>query len=135
MEWKVLSIEKSQIYLVLSSLFRNFAPAYGPIERQLKVTAAKHDLILVNVRDPREKDIPDVGMIEVENPETGEEVILDTSNRKVVESILAKQKERDELLEKQCRNMGVDLIQLIAGESVAQPVVKLFAQRSPNNSH
>ena len=29
MEWKVLSIEKSQIYLVLSSLFRNFAPAYS----------------------------------------------------------------------------------------------------------
>ncbi len=102
----------------------------GPVERQLKVTAAKHDLIMVNVRDPREQFIPDVGMIEVEDPETGQEVILDTSNKKVVNSILNEQRIKDEQLEKTCRNMGVDLIRLVAGQSVAQPVVKLFAQRA-----
>ena len=107
----------------------------GSIERQLTVAAAKHDLILVTVRDPREQNIPDVGMIEIEDPETGTEVILDTSNRKIIESILSEQRQRDEQLEKSCRNMGIDLIQLIAGESVAQPVVKLFAQRSSNLSH
>ncbi len=101
----------------------------GSIERQLKVTAAKHDLIIVNVRDPREKVIPDIGMIEVANPETGEEYILDTSSKKVVEELLKAQKKQDEQLEKICRNSGVDLIQLVAGESVAKPVVKLFAQR------
>ena len=68
----------------------------GSIERQLKVTAAKHDLIIVNVRDPREKVIPDVGMIEVANPETGEEYILDTSSKKVVEELLKAQKKQDE---------------------------------------
>lgn len=101
----------------------------GSIERQLKVTAAKHDLIIVNVRDSREKVIPDIGMIEVTNPETGEEYILDTSSRKVVDEILMLQKKQDEQLEKICRNCGVDLINLVAGESVAKPVVKLFAQR------
>ncbi|MBR4570607.1 MAG: DUF58 domain-containing protein [Candidatus Riflebacteria bacterium] len=101
----------------------------GSIERQLKVTAAKHDLIIVNVRDPREKVIPDIGMIEVANPETGEEFILDTSSHKVVDELLKAQKKQDEQLEKICRNTGVDLIQLVAGESVAKPVVKLFAQR------
>ena len=101
----------------------------GSIERQLKVTAAKHDLIIVNVRDPRERNIPDIGMIEVANPETGDEYILDTSSRKVVDEILKAQKKQDEQLEKICRNSGVDLIQLVAGESVAKPVVKLFAQR------
>ncbi len=102
----------------------------GPIERQLRVAAARHDLILVNVRDPREQTIPDVGMVEIENPETGEEVILDTSNRKVVESILEEQRKRDEQLKKTCRNMGVDLIELTAGESVAQPVIRLFNKRN-----
>lgn len=101
----------------------------GSIERQLKVTAAKHDLIIVNVRDPREKVIPDIGMIEVANPETGEEFILDTSSKKVVDELFKAQKKQDEQLEKICRNSGVDLIQLVAGESVAKPVVKLFAQR------
>ncbi len=102
----------------------------GSIERQLKVTAAKHDLILVNVKDPHEQSLPDVGLVEVVDPETGEEVVLDTSNRKIVDSILETQRKKDEQLEKTCHNMGVDLINIIAGESVAQPVVKLFAQRS-----
>ena len=68
-------------------------------------------------------------MIEIENPETGEEVILDTSSRKIVNSILEEQKKRDDELERTCRNMGSDLIHLMAGESVAKPVIKLFAQR------
>lgn len=105
----------------------------GPIERQLKVASAKHDLIVVNVRDPREQWIPDVGMVEVENPETGEEVILDTSNRKVVEAILEEQRKRDEVMKKTCRNMGVDYIELTAGESVAQPVIRLFNRRNKPN--
>ncbi len=115
---------RSVIFLVSDGL------NIGSIERELKVTAAKHDLIIVNVRDPREKVLPDVGMIEIENPETGEEVVLDTSSRKVIDEIMKAQKKQDERLEKICRNTGVDLIQLVAGESVAKPVVKLFAQRS-----
>lgn len=99
------------------------------IERQLKVTSAKHDLILVNVRDPREQIIPDVGMIEIENPETGDNFILDTSNRKLVESILIEQKKKDDYLETTCHNMGVDFIHITAGESVSKPVIQLFAQR------
>lgn len=102
----------------------------GPIERQLRVASARHDLILVNVRDPREQCIPDVGLVEMENPETGEEVILDTSSRKVVESILNEQRRRDEVLKKTCRNFGIDLIELTAGESVAQPVIRLFNKRN-----
>lgn len=102
----------------------------GPIERQLRVASARHDLILVNVRDPREQYIPNVGLVEMENPETGEEVILDTSNRKVVESILNEQRRRDEVLKKTCRNFGIDLIELTAGESVAQPVIRLFNKRN-----
>lgn len=101
----------------------------GSIERQLKVASVRHDLILVNVRDPRELEIPDVGLLEIENPETGEEMILDTSNRKLVDSILKKQKAKDDYLEKTCRNLGIDLIHLTAGESVSKPVVRLFSQR------
>lgn len=99
------------------------------VERQLKVTAAKHDLIIVNVRDPRESVIPDVGMIEIENPETGEEILFDTSSKRIVESVLAEQRQRDEKLENICRSMGVDLVNLVVGEPVSKPVIKLFAQR------
>ena len=105
----------------------------GSVERQLRVASARHDLIVVNVRDPREQNIPDVGMVEIENPETGEELIFDTSNRKAVESVLAEQHKIDEKLQKTCRNMGVDYIQLTAGESVAQPVIRLFNKRNRPN--
>lgn len=114
---------KSVIFLVSDTI------DIEPIERELKVTAAKHDLIMVNVRDPRENIIPDVGIIEIENPETGDNFLFDTSNRKMVEKVLAEQQKRDEYLKNFCRNIGVDFIQLNAGESVTKPVIKLFSQR------
>lgn len=104
----------------------------GSIERQLKVASARHDLILVNVRDKREREIPDVGLIEIEDPESGEEMILDTSNRKLVQKLINKQLENDKALERMCHNMGVDLIELTPGESVSKPIIKLFAQRQRN---
>ncbi len=48
--------------------------------RQLRVTARKHDVICCPVSDPRELALPDVGLIEVEDPETGDLVLLDTSS-------------------------------------------------------
>ncbi len=49
-------------------------------EKPLKVVAAKHDLIPIQVVDPREDDLPDVGLALVEDLETGEIVEVDTSN-------------------------------------------------------
>ncbi len=114
---------RSIVFLVTDAL------GIAPIERELRIAAAHHDLIMVMVRDPREKEMPDVGLIEIEDPETGEEAILDTSDREAVASLMLRQQQLDENFVKTCRRLGLDVIRLTAGESVVKPVCQLFSER------
>lgn len=59
------------------------APADERLERALRVLARRHDVIAVRLSDPRELELPSVGLIEVEDPETGERVSVDTASRRV----------------------------------------------------
>lgn len=99
------------------------------MERELRITAARHDLILVLVEDPRETTMPDVGLIELEDPETGEETIWDTSDPASVAKFMDEaQRNRAELLAR-AKRLGIDVIRLNAGESVIRPICRLFAER------
>ena len=50
-------------------------------EEALKVAVNRHDISVVNIYDPREREIPDVGLVRVRDAETGEELWVDTSNK------------------------------------------------------
>jgi uncharacterized protein (DUF58 family) len=102
----------------------------GDIERQLRVASFRHDLILVLVRDKREAEMPNVGLIELEDPETGQELVFDTADKKAVESLRRASEERDAKFERLCKNLGIDMIKLVAGESVLEPVCGLFFNRN-----
>jgi len=52
-------------------------------EKPLKILAHKHDVIAINVYDPFERNLPDVGLINLMDSETGSECFLDTSNKKI----------------------------------------------------
>lgn len=114
---------RSIVFLVTDAL------RIGKLERELRIAAARHDLILVLVRDPRETEMPDVGLVEIEDPETGEEAVFDTSDRHAVSLLIERQRLEDQNLLKTCRVLGVDVIQLTAGESVVKPVCQLFSDR------
>ena len=114
---------RSVIFLVTDAI--NIAA----IDRELRVTAAKHDFVLVLLRDPREHEIPDIGLIEVEDPETGHEILFDTSDRKAVEELLQKRKKAEKDLLQRCSKLGIDHIELMAGESVVKSICRLFAER------
>ncbi len=114
---------RSIVFLVTDAL------GLSSFERELRITAARHDLIIVMVRDPRENALPDIGLVEIEDPETGEEGIIDTSDRLAVERLLQGQQKLDEEFVRTCRRMGLDVIRLTAGESVVKPVCQLFSER------
>lgn len=115
---------RSVVFLVTDALNA------GEIESQLKIASFRHYLILVLVRDKRESDLPDVGLIELEDPETGEEIVFDTSDRRLVEEFKVKTDVRDREFEKMCKNLGIDMIKLSAGKSIVEPVCCLFSNRS-----
>ena len=60
-------------------LISDFLAAPSAYERALRITARRHDLIPVAVTDPLEEALPSVGLIELEDPETGELVVFDSS--------------------------------------------------------
>ncbi|OQB46480.1 MAG: hypothetical protein BWY02_02289 [bacterium ADurb.Bin157] len=115
---------RSVVFLVTDALDA------GEIESQLKIASFRHDLILVLVRDKRESDLPDVGLIELEDPETGEEIVFDTSDKRLVEEFKTKIEARDREFEKMCKNLGIDMIKLSAGKSIIEPVCCLFSNRN-----
>lgn len=114
---------RSIVFLVTDAL------NIGRLDREMRIAAARHDLILVLVRDPREKELPDVGLIEIEDPETGAEIVFDTSDREAVSRLIELQKCNDEAVIKTCQVLGIDVIELTAGESVVKPVCRLFSER------
>jgi uncharacterized protein (DUF58 family) len=60
-------------------LISDFLAPTETFERALRITARRHDLVPVSVTDPLEQALPDVGLVELEDPETGEIVVFDTS--------------------------------------------------------
>jgi uncharacterized protein (DUF58 family) len=52
-------------------------------QKPLKILNNRHEVISVRLTDPRESELPDVGLIELEDPETGEQVLVDTSDEKI----------------------------------------------------
>lgn len=98
-------------------------------EHTLRIANKRHDIIAVSITDPRELEIPDVGFVELEDPETGETTLIDTSDRKIREEFnqlsTRNLKERSKLF----RGMGVDLIDVRTNMSYVEPIMKFFRMR------
>lgn len=92
--------------------------------------ARQHDVVPVCVTDPRERELPNVGLIETVDPETGARRLLDTSSRRVRRAYAEVgerlEAERDALL----RATGLRAIRLTTGEDVFGPVHRFFAKRN-----
>ena len=104
-----------------------FASGY---ERALALAAAKHDVIPLMLVDPRDEELPDVGLASFEDLETGEEVVVDTSDRRVRDhykiSIRALRRERETLFKK----LALDSAVVRTDESFVTPIRNLFARRA-----
>ncbi len=121
--------QKSVVFLV-----SDFLDGELP-EKDLKALAAHHDLIAVLLSDQREEELPDVGLIEIEDPETGIETILDTGDRELVARILHGGRKRREHLIARFRRLGIDTMQLTAGKPVVPAICRLFSEREQRLAH
>jgi len=99
-------------------------------EQLLKITARRHDLISVVVGDKREIAWPDIGVINWRDAETGEEVLVDTSSRKVREQLGIEQTRRAGTIDELHRKAGIDTIRLFAGEPYDKQFINFFRKRA-----
>ncbi len=105
-------------------------------ESRLAEMSRRHDAIAVRVEDPRERDLPDVGGVYFQDPETGQQVWVDTSDRNVRERYRQLVAERDAELAQMTRRVAVDMLHLSTGTSMVDPLVKFvnFRRRRRWNS-
>jgi len=99
-------------------------------EKALQVTNKKHDVIAIDVIDPREVELPNIGFIELEDAETGETVLVDTSNAQVRSGFFSKS-EGDRLQrEKFFKSIGIDNINIYTDRSYVEPITRFFRMRA-----
>lgn len=130
---------RSVVFFVSDFLFegvgaeRNGARSGGgrrtPFERDLDILNRRHDVIAVQIADPREQELPRVGLIELRDAETGRLITVDTSSRRVRRAYEDGARRRGEAIEKQMRRMGVDFVRVTTHESYIHALVELFRRR------
>lgn len=98
-------------------------------EKRLRIAARRHDLIAVSLSDPREAALPAAGLIKLEDAETGESVVVDSSNAAVRRSYEALTRARCDTLAASLRSMGVDQIPVVTGEDYVLDLLKFFRVR------
>lgn len=99
-------------------------------ERALALAAAKHDVIPVMLIDPRDEELPDVGIASVEDLETGEEVLVDTGDPQVRKRFRESMKELRAERERVFRKLSLDRVIVRTDSDYVRPLRELFAKRA-----
>ena len=96
---------------------------------RLGVAARRHDLTAIRVLDQREVSLPRMGLIELEDAETGQTLIIDTADRRVSESFVRLARQDMERRTEQFRQAGVGEIQVWADQPWIEPLVRYMRAR------
>ena len=111
-------------------LVSDFIADRDSFERMLMATARHHDVVCVPVSDPAEKALPDVGLVELEDPETGELVLVDTSSEKVRREFAERAAADGEALRRFFVKTGMDTMNVATDRPYIDEVRTLFKRRA-----
>jgi uncharacterized protein (DUF58 family) len=100
------------------------------LQPKLYVTQRRHDLIAIAVQDPREEEIPDVGLLTLEDAESGEQINLNTSDPWVRQAYANLYKDQQEQFTRLVRGLGIDLLQLSTGRPYLATLMNFFRSRN-----
>ncbi len=99
-------------------------------EQPLRVAARKHDVIAVTVTDPREEDLPPIGLLDLEDAETGARVLVDASDRRTRERFKAWAERRRVARETLFRANAIDNLELFTDRPYDVPLLRFFHKRA-----
>jgi uncharacterized protein (DUF58 family) len=127
------ALQRIQRRRAIVFLFSDFRDA--GYERALRLAGRKHDLVAVCVRDPLEEALPDAGLLELEDAETGAQVLIDTGSVAVRAAYAAGQRRRHAELQRVLRGAGVDLIDVSTAGGHLDALVEFFRRRQQRMKH
>lgn len=98
-------------------------------DKQLKITNQKHDLVSIVINDPFEDQLPNIGLIPFRDAETGKELLIDTSNKRVREEYSKRKKVQKLSLDSSLLKMKVDSVNVSTNKSYVRPLMNFFQRR------
>jgi uncharacterized protein (DUF58 family) len=120
----VRSLKTRSLVFVLSDF-------QGPeFRKELTAASRKHDVVGLHLVDPGERELPAMGLLEVQDPETGESGVLDLGDPRTREGFALLASEREEAVADLFRRAGADRIVLCTDRSYAADLAAFFAARA-----
>lgn len=98
--------------------------------RALSVAGRRHDVIAVEIGDRREEALPAIGLIELEDAETGEQLVVNSSDRIFREAFQARIEKARAVRLRAFRRTKVDVMSLRTGDSYVEPLMRFFEERA-----
>ncbi|MCX7961067.1 MAG: DUF58 domain-containing protein [Burkholderiales bacterium] len=117
-------LKRRSLVFLVSDFFS--APGW---ERPLAQLALRHEVLAVRLYDPLEMEIPDVGLVLVQDAETGEQLFVDTGAPAFRRRFAALAARREERLRAGLREAGVDALEIATGEDLTEAIVRFATLR------
>jgi uncharacterized protein (DUF58 family) len=128
-------VRRRSIVFLFTDFLHSFAAGARSVQagrdlvQEIGMTNARHDLICVHLHDARERQLPNAGLLTVEDAETGELLELDSGRAVVRETYEKSNSGRLENLDRSLRQAGVDTLRFTTGEAFAPELQKFFETR------
>jgi uncharacterized protein (DUF58 family) len=118
------SIKRRSLVFVISDFLSE--PGW---EHPLRMLSQKHEVIAIRLSDPREIELPDVGMVVMEDAETGQQLFVDTHDAKFRKRFKDAVQKREDELQSAFKRTGVDVLSLSTQDDLVKAIVRFAKQR------
>ena len=122
-------VNKKRCTAFLLSDFLNSKKDEEALNDALKIATSRHDIIALKVSDPREKEMPDVGVVELQDAETARKVWVDTASKAVRDYYAAAWAEREEKTREMLLHNRIDIADISTDSDYVAELIKLFKKR------
>jgi uncharacterized protein (DUF58 family) len=106
-----------------------WAAPFARLQRTLKLVSNRHDVVAVRIADAADESIPDAGLLVLQDPETGEEIVLDTGRADIRRRYGARAEAEARTLRTLFRRLAVDEIEVRTDRSYVRPLLAFFRAR------
>ncbi len=123
------NVNKKRCTAFILSDFLDAANDREALDDALKIACGRHDLVGIRISDPREAELPDVGIVEFKDAESGRKVWVDTSSRAVRDHYAQMWQQRSEMIDNTLKHNRIDSANVSTDGDYVAELIKLFKQR------
>lgn len=124
LETGLRSFRRRSLIFVISDFFTT--PGW---ERPLTDLSRRHEVLAIRLTDPRERELPEIGMVVMNDAETGEHLWVDTSDKRFQRRFAEVVRTREEALAGTFRRAGVDVLELSTEDDLARSIMRFATMR------